>query len=147
MPQLDFTTYSSQIFWFSICFALLYFFVGKIILPRIYNIINERKTAVDSDLALAKDLDNRLENIQSKTNSLRDNASKGYNSKLEEASKTAIKERDRMVEELKEKLDQSAQKSRQEIKSFIEQSKTKSDATVIALVQSMKEKIFGKEII
>ena len=147
MPQLDFTTYSSQIFWFSICFALLYFFVGKIILPRIYNIINERKTAVDSDLALAKDLDNRLENIQIKTNSLRDNASKGYNSKLEEASKTAIKERDRMVEELKEKLDQSAQKSRQEIKSFIEQSKTKSDATVIALVQSMKEKIFGKEII
>lgn len=147
MPQFDFTTYSSQIFWFSICFALLYFFVGKIILPRIHGIINERKTVVDSDLALAKDLDSKLENIQNKTNSLRNEASKGYNSKLEEAAKNATKERDRMVEELKEKLDNSAQKSRQEIKSFIEQSKVKSDASVAALVQSMKEKIFGKEII
>jgi len=147
MPQFDFTTYSSQIFWFSICFALLYFFVGKIILPRIQGIIEARKTVINADLSLASELDHKIDALQAKSNSLRSTASKEYNSKLEEAAKNSTKQRDKMLEDLKAKLDSTAQKSRQELKSFVEESKTKSESTITALVQKMKEQIFGKELI
>jgi F-type H+-transporting ATPase subunit b len=144
MPQFDFTTYSSQIFWFSICFALLYFFASKIILPRIQKIIEERKTLIDSNLLAAKDLDCKIESIKTRTALLRQEASTAYSSKLEEVTKNAAKQRDKMVEELKEKLETKTQKSRQELRSFVEQSKAKSESTIAATVQTIYDKIFGK---
>lgn len=35
MPQLDFSTYPSQIFWLVVCFAALYFVLAVIVIPRL----------------------------------------------------------------------------------------------------------------
>ncbi len=143
MPQFDFTTYSSQIFWFSICFALLYFCISKIILPRIQEIIANREGTINSDKTLAEQLDSKIEEVRIKTNSLRGEASKAYSTKLEEAAKTAAKQREKMIEELKIQLEATTQKSRSELRNFVEQAKAKSGASVEALVQTIKGKIFG----
>jgi F-type H+-transporting ATPase subunit b len=146
MPQFDITTYGSQIFWFTICFALLYFFVSKIILPRISKIIQEREAVIHFDTSSAQSLENKLCELQIKINNLRQEANQGYQSKIEEITKKAAKEREIIISELKEKIDELTKKSRHELKVFIEKSAAKNESVIENMVHLVKEKIFGKEL-
>jgi len=46
MPQLDFSTYPSQIFWLFISFAVLYFVMHFFILPAIAKVMAERQAVL-----------------------------------------------------------------------------------------------------
>lgn len=143
MPQFDFTTYSSQIFWFSICFALLYYFVGRIILPRIRNILKEREVTINTDLDSAKSLELQMAEIEAKTSELRNKATFEYQLKIDSATKASSAKREKLVEELKEKIEKITTKSQEDLKKFIIDSKPKSESAVQDLVRVIKEKIFG----
>lgn len=58
MPQLDPTTFATQLFWLSICFVLLYLLMWKVALPRIGDILTERQDRIDDDLQKAEKLRN-----------------------------------------------------------------------------------------
>lgn len=143
MPQLDFTTYSSQIFWLLICFAVLYIFAAFVILPRIREILKERKGVISADISSAEALDRKIEEMHQKTDALRKEATKQYQSKLEEVTKKASAEREKMVEELKDKIENMTKKSRSELRDFVEKTQSKSAEAVQSLAQKIKEKIFG----
>ncbi len=53
MPQLDVSTFPSQIFWLIVCFAVLYFLMAKLALPKIEAIVEERRRRVEGDLEKA----------------------------------------------------------------------------------------------
>ena len=143
MPQFDITTFSSQIFWFALCFITLYLAVSKIILPRITAIIAARKNIVDADKMLAHRLDSQIEELTSKTIDLRQQAGTNYQNKIDETLKKCATEKDKNIEELKEKIEAMNKKSREELKSFLENSKTKSAAAIQNLVQTIKTKILN----
>ena len=42
MPQFDFGTFPSQIFWLIVCFAALYFLLAKTVLPKIGAVLEDR---------------------------------------------------------------------------------------------------------
>jgi len=50
MPQLDFSTYSPQLAWLFITFIALYLFLGRVALPRIGGIIEQRRDRIADDL-------------------------------------------------------------------------------------------------
>lgn len=56
MPQLDFTTYLPQIFWLFVTFGVLYIAMAKIALPRIGEVIEERRDRIAADLDKAQRL-------------------------------------------------------------------------------------------
>jgi len=143
MPQFDFTTYSSQIFWFCICFATLYLTMHFVVLPRITSIINARKKLVDADTLAANELDHKITELQTRTDYLRKEASQKYHAQLEEAAKNSAKQREKSLEDLKEKVDSMTLKSRQELKNFVANSQNKSESAIQTLVQSIKTKIFS----
>jgi F-type H+-transporting ATPase subunit b len=47
LPQLDASTYSSQIFWLLVTFSILYFALSRIFLPNIIDLIHKRKQYID----------------------------------------------------------------------------------------------------
>lgn len=143
MPQLDTSQYGSQLFWFFLCFVVLYIFASRIILPRIRNILNERKNVIDADLSSAASLDDKIYTLQQKTDSLRKDASQKYQIKLDEVSKDASAKREKMLLELKEKIEQITEKSRSELKDFIAKSHAESEAAIKNLSQKIKEKLFN----
>lgn len=53
MPQLDFSTYLSQLFWFTIFFFLLYLVLSHLILPKIETVIKRRYEAIDKSIGNA----------------------------------------------------------------------------------------------
>jgi len=143
MPQLDTSQYGSQLFWFFLCFAVLYIFASRIILPRIRNILNERKNVIDADLSSAASLDDKIYALQNKTDALRKDASQKYQIKLEEVAKDASAKREKMLSDLKEKIEQITEKSRSELKDFIAKSRAESDVAIKNLSQKIKEKLFN----
>ncbi|MCK5546089.1 MAG: F0F1 ATP synthase subunit B' [Rhodospirillaceae bacterium] len=56
LPQLDVSTYSSQVVWLVISFVALYVLMSTVALPRIGEVLEERQNKIDDNLAKAEDL-------------------------------------------------------------------------------------------
>ena len=56
MPQLDVSTFSSQIFWLIICFSVLYYLLSRKALPRISETLEARQDRIAADLDQAQRL-------------------------------------------------------------------------------------------
>lgn len=143
MPQFDFSTYSSQVFWFLVCFVTLYSFASLVILPRIRDIIATRKNVVESDKLSAKKIGIRVADLESKTEKLQHEASDNYESRLNEISRKATKDRDAALVKLKQDLDDKVKSSRLELKSLLDNSEAKAASAIQSLVQNIKTKILS----
>ncbi len=68
MPQLDFSTYASQIIWLVITFTALYFLMARVALPRIATVLEERRDRIANDLdeaeRLKRDTDTAIANYE-----------------------------------------------------------------------------------
>ena len=54
MPQLDFSTFLPQIFWLFISLSFLYIVLSRYALPRVSDVIEERKDIIAQDIDPAK---------------------------------------------------------------------------------------------
>ncbi|MEO1309711.1 MAG: ATP F0F1 synthase subunit B [Pseudomonadota bacterium] len=61
LPQLDTSTYASQIFWLIVTFGVLYWFMSSIALPSIGGVIEERSDRIAADLDAAAELNAEAE--------------------------------------------------------------------------------------
>lgn len=93
-PPFDASTYPSQLLWLAITFAALYFIMKKVALPRIGEILEERRDRIEGDLAEA-------ERLRQKT----DQAIASYEAALAEARSNAHKIAEQARGENKAKLD------------------------------------------
>ncbi|MEC8728211.1 MAG: hypothetical protein VXX58_05470, partial [Pseudomonadota bacterium] len=54
LPQLDFTTWPTQIFWLVVSFMLAYLLMWRIVVPRIGSVLEERHNRIEDDLRRAR---------------------------------------------------------------------------------------------
>jgi F-type H+-transporting ATPase subunit b len=59
MPQLDFSTFGSQIVWFLIALGALYYMLSRVAIPRISETLATRQEAIARDLEQAAELKQR----------------------------------------------------------------------------------------
>ncbi len=64
LPQLDFSTWPGQIFWLAIIFAVLYFALSKLILPKLADGLAERSDKIADDLDMASDMQRQAEEAE-----------------------------------------------------------------------------------
>ena len=73
LPQMDISTFPSQLFWLIITFTALYLFIWKFVIPRLSTTIEERKDKISNDINDAENLNSEaskiLENYDDKMNS------------------------------------------------------------------------------
>ena len=73
LPQMDISTFPSQLFWLIITFTALYLFMWKFVIPRLSTTIEERKDKISNDINDAENLNSEaskiLENYDDKMNS------------------------------------------------------------------------------
>ena len=63
MPQLDPSSYASQLFWLVVTFAILYLLMWKVALPRVSALLRERQETIDDDLEKAAKLKAEAEGV------------------------------------------------------------------------------------
>ena len=64
LPQLDATTYASQVFWLLVTFALLYLLMDRVFLPRLGGVIEERRNRIADDYDQAAEFSRQAEDAQ-----------------------------------------------------------------------------------
>ncbi len=85
LPQLDTTTFASQLFWLLISFAVLYFVIARVAAPKIGGVLADRAGRIKGDLDSA---------AQAKRDS--EAAMAGYEKALADARTKALKTGDEM---------------------------------------------------
>ncbi len=56
LPQMDTTTFASQLFWLAVLFGVLYVVLSRVALPKIGQVIEERRDRIADDLDKASQL-------------------------------------------------------------------------------------------
>ena len=59
MPQLEISTFPSQIFWLVVSFLLLYLILSKIIVPRIASVLKDRENEIKNNFELSEEYKSR----------------------------------------------------------------------------------------
>ena len=78
MPQLDISTFSSQIFWLVVTFTTLFLIVWRIGVPKISHVLETRQKRIDDNLLRAEEFKKEAET-----------ALKSYQASIEEAHSEA----------------------------------------------------------
>ena len=64
LPQLEFETFTNQIFWLVIALVAIYLILTKVALPRIGSVIADRQGAITNDIAQAEELKKKAEEAE-----------------------------------------------------------------------------------
>lgn len=64
LPQLDISTWPTQIFWLVVTFALAYLLMSLFVTPRIASVIEDRHSRLDDDMQWAKKAAKDAENMR-----------------------------------------------------------------------------------
>ncbi len=90
MPQIDqiLTTYASQIFWMLLVFGLIYFGIGRAMLPKVEATVDQRNSRIAGDLAAAEAARGVADTLEEEQR-LRLEANRAEAAKLTQAAKDA----------------------------------------------------------
>lgn len=80
LPQLDFSTYTPQLFWMAVIFLILFIVMSKKTLPEIGSIVENRRSLIDSNLKAAEAAGAQADGIRT-----------SYEKNLEQARAAAVK--------------------------------------------------------
>jgi F-type H+-transporting ATPase subunit b len=64
MPQLDPSSFPSQLFWLTISFITLYILLARFLLPRVQSVIEVRTQTVKSDITQADDMRTQAQQVR-----------------------------------------------------------------------------------
>lgn len=110
-PPFDSSTYASQLFWLAITFGFFYWFMAKVIVPRIGEILETRQDRIAGDLDMARDLQNKA-----------DEALAAYEQELAEARSTAGEIAQKARDKAKGEADAERQKVEAQLAEKLEES-------------------------
>ena len=115
MPQLEITTYPSQIFWLVVSFLILYLIMSKIIIPKISSVIKSRESEIKNNIHISEQLykdteiiNDEIEKVKNKT----ETEAREIINNLKEATNKRISDNYKL---LKKKLEQKLEKDEKEI--------------------------------
>lgn len=74
MPQLDVSTFASQIFWLVVTFFMLYVIMAQICLPRIRQVLQDRQGKISGELEMAEQMKKEAEASKADYTSLLESA-------------------------------------------------------------------------
>ncbi len=140
MPQFNPEFYPSQIFWLALTFALLYFLMSRVALPRIGEVIEERRDRIQRDLDAAEKMKRDTEK-----------ALAGYEKALADARTRAggmAKEtRDKLTAEVdaeRQRVDAQVHAKIAEAEASIAATKTKAMSSIGEIASDIAGSVVGK---
>jgi F-type H+-transporting ATPase subunit b len=92
MPQLDTTTFSSQLFWLFLCFIVLYFLLAYISIPKIKGVLDNREAFREQKINQASTYREQAENLLLEYEKLLSQARKGAHQQYQAFVNTTIQE-------------------------------------------------------
>jgi F-type H+-transporting ATPase subunit b len=115
MPQLDSSTYSSQLFWLVVCFVVLYFILSYIALPKIAKVLEAREETIEDKINKASMYREQAENLLADYEAILAQAREDAHLHLKTTSTTVSAELMRKQKEVLDKLNDRLHLAEQEL--------------------------------
>jgi F-type H+-transporting ATPase subunit b len=108
LPQLDLTTWPTQLFWLIVTFAIMYLLISVMVTPRIRSVLEDRQQRITNDLEKARDADSKVTEMrlsyEASLEAARSEAAEKARDALNEAKLTAEKAEAEMATKLNRRL-------------------------------------------
>ena len=115
LPQLDFSTYPSLIFWSILSLLFLYLITTYVITPKISYVINDREQNLQNDLIKAKSIKEESDKILDEINNQLDKAKIDAKSLIDQSLVEADDESNNTLNEINAKINKKIEKTIQDI--------------------------------
>lgn len=140
MPQLDYSTFPSQIFWLLITFTLLYFLIARSSISKLSNVYEERKNRVDADLKMATSAKQEAERVLKSYEKALADARQQAKELIQSAKKESSSQSDQKLQQVHQKMAQDLSQAEGRIQ------KIKEDAMkdVSIMAEDLTDKILKK---
>ncbi len=142
LPQLNFETYPSLIFWSILSLITLYLLVSRLVTPKLSEILNYREQNIQNNLLKAKSLKEEADIIIDKIKIEQDNA-RSEARKMIESSIAANKA---LIEKKGEEISKNINKKINDTIKEINQERSKNISELLDNSSSVAEKIINKVI-
>ena len=139
MPQFDSSSFISQLFWFALCFSVLYFFMSTIYLPRIRSILKERKEKIENDHSTISELELKIEELKINASKLRDSANSNYKNSIDHSLKQTVLNREEAINNIKKKIEKINAESEGNIIQFIKNQQTNCELATTKLIAAINK--------
>ena len=97
LPQLDFSTWPTQIFWLVVSFALAYLLMWRIVVPRIGSVLEERHNRIEDDLRRARQASDDAEQAREAFEKMLADARNDGNEMTRQAAESIMSKMERKV--------------------------------------------------
>ena len=108
MPQLDFSTFLPQIFWLFISLSFLYIVLSRYALPRVSDVIEERKDIIAQDIDSAKKFSSEtelaIEELNMKLSEAKINSQSLMNDSLQEIKESNEEKKAILLKEINDNI-------------------------------------------
>ena len=146
MPQLNPEFWISQIFWLTLTFGILYIVLSKLILPKISDNLESRKSQILENIEAAE---KQRENSEGKLKEYEEIVSKSKTeakSIFNQAREKALKDINAKKEVLDKQIDDEISKAEQEIKELRSGAAEKINKIAIETSSELIQKLIGAEV-
>ena len=143
MPQLDPTSYPSQLFWLVVTFVALYFVIWRVALPRIGEVLEARQRKLDDDLKKATALKEESEAILADYEKMRAEAQASAHEQLQATHDALKQEAEKETEAMMAKLAVQTEEAEARIAAAKTAALASLEGTVSEVVAAATEKLIG----
>jgi len=155
LPQLDFNTYPSLIFWSVVSLILGYLLMRYLVTPNIKSILNNRETNIQNDLVKAKtssqETEKIKENIINSQTELKSRSQSIINQALFETKQNIEKKEKELQQKLNEKVIKAERKIMDTQKLVVKEVINNAEELTTKVIQNLTDlkydKIAGKKAI
>ena len=155
LPQLDFNTYPSLIFWSVVSLIIGYILMKYLVTPNIKSILNNRETNIQNDLVKAKsssqETEKIKENIINSQTELKSRSQLIVNQALSETKQNIEKKEDDINQKLNEKVVQAEKQIMETKKLVIKEVISNAEDLTAKVIQNLTDlkydKVEGKKAI
>ena len=138
--------WASQIFWLILIFGSLYIMLSKLILPKISNNLEARKSQIAENIEAAdaqrKDSDQKLKDYEKIINDAKNEAENIFN----QAREKILRDINNKKESLEKEIDEEMNKAEEEILDFKKKSPKKINKIAIETSADLIKQIIGAEV-
>lgn len=141
MPQLDTSTFASQLFWLCICFFSMLFIMSKFIIPKIADILEQRQRKIDGYLIKAHQLkiqaEETLKKYQDALNEANEHATKALSKTQTELNSLIEKKQNDLTQHLHKMLEEGEKEIAKSQKEAINKVKSVSEDLALDIAQKI----------
>ena len=141
MPQLDFSTFLPQIFWLFISLSFLYIVLSRYALPRVSDVIEERKDIIAQDIDSAKEYseesEKSIEELNLKLSEAKTSSQNLINKSLQDIKEDSEIKKSSLIKEINNEISEAEGEIKEKKETALAEISSISESLAIEMLESL----------